>query len=520
MSTDPQTRGRAERWLSALVLALTLLLGVRVLHRDARAAGDLRVTPDEVEYALCAQRLATLGRYDLELDGVSTPPHSTPWFSALLAPAYWIDSEEVGAGVWIVLAISLGGLVLLLRIGERVSGPLGAAAAVIALLSTPLFPYVSRLIMTDAPAMVLALAAALVFLRQRESEPSALGALGAGALIAVSFALRSVYLSLLAPFAWLILVRPGRRILRAACLLAPLVAVLAANALYNHSTFGDWQRTGYQFWCAVPYDYPDLLLSTDNIAMNLGDLTTQWGPPALWLGAVGVLACLWRVRARATPFIVFAAVTALPISALHCVYFYADLRFHLWLLGAAAAIGGIGLAALVPERWRARRELAALALSIAIFAVPDPVEIPAQRRRTSDQLKQVTPVDALIISGLEPVYLAALERAGSKREFLAASRDVEFASKVLSRVRVPREVARPTGPFDHRAAGLLASGSVEAYARTADEIPDEIARQVRGGRAVFLERSFIFNPQVEQRILGAALRLESPSAPISRLVAR
>ncbi len=520
MSTDSDTPRLGQRWLGALVLVLTLILGVRVMHRDARAAGDLRVTPDEVEYALCAQRLATLGRYDLEIDGASVPPFSTPWFCALLTPAYWIDSEEVGAGIWMVLAISLTGLIVLLRIGERVSGPLGAAAAVIALLATPLYPFVTRLIMTDVPAAVAALAAALLYLRQREREPSALGALGAGALVAAGFALRSVYLALLAPFAWLVIARSGQRLARAACLLAPLAAVVAINAYYNQTTFGDWRRNGYQFWCAVPYDYGELLLSTSYIPLNLGDLTTQWGPPSLWLGAVGLATCLWRVRAASTPFIVFVALTALPITALHSIYFYVDLRFHIWLLTAASALGGMGLAALVPERWRARRELAALALAIAIFVVPDPVEIPALRRRTSDQLKQITPVDALVISGLEPVYLKALERAGSKREFLAASRDVEFASKVLSRVRVPLEVANPSGPYDHRAPGLLASGSVEVHARTADEMPDEIARQVRAGRAVYLERGFLVDPQTERRILANALRLESPSAPISRLVAR
>ncbi|MBM3990827.1 MAG: hypothetical protein FJ298_07440 [Planctomycetes bacterium] len=520
MTTDRLASPSSQRWLGALILALTLVLGVRVLHLQARAAGDLRVTPDEVEYALCAQRIATIGRYDLELDGVATAPHSTPWFSALLAPAYWIDSEEVGAGIWVVLASSLCGLLLIVRIGERVSGPLGAAGAVIALLSTPLFPYLSRLIMTDAPALMFALATTLLYLRQREREPTALGALGAGALIALSFALRSVYVSLLTPFVWRIVARPGRRILCATCLLAPLSIVIAANAYYNHTTFGDWQRTGYQFWCAVPYDYPELLLSTDNLALNLGDLTTRWGPPALWLGAIGLSTCLWRVRASSTPFITFAALTALPISALHAVYFYADLRFHLWLLGAATALGGMGLAALVPQRWRTRRELAAVALAIACFAVPDPTEFPPLRRRTSDQLKLVTPNDALVISGLEPVYLKALEDAGSRREFMAASRDVEFASKVLSRVRVPREIAQPMGPYDHRARGLLASGSVEAHARTADEMPAEIAREVRAGRAVYLERSFLSNPQTEWRILGNALRLESPSASISRLVAR
>lgn len=518
MSEAPAAVSMRERWLGVALLLMTLLVGARVLHRDPRAAGDLRVTPDEVEYALCAQRLATLGRYDLDLDGVSVPPHSTPWFSALLAPTYVLGADEIGNGIWIVLAISLGGLLVLLRIGERIAGPLAGAAAVIAVLSTPLFPYAARLIMTDAPAVTIALGAAWLFLVQRERAPSLRGAVTAGLLVAAGFALRSVYLSLLAPFAWLIAVQPGRRVARTACLVAPLALVLVANALYNQSTFGDWRRTGYQFWCAVPYDYPDLVLSLSNVRMNVEDTISGLALPSLWLGLVGLGACLWRVRARATPFLVFAAVTALPITALHFVYFYADLRFHLWLLVAASAAGGIGLAALLPESWRRRRELAIAALALAFFLAPDPIEVPAQRRRTSDQLKQVTPNDALVISGLEPVYLHALERAGSKRTFVAASRDVEFASKLLTRVRVPREVAQPSGPFDHRAPGLIAGGSVEAYARTADEMTVEIEQFVREGRPVFLERGFLAHPGIERRILGASLQLEQPQAPISRIV--
>lgn len=513
------TRGswRLDRWLRVTVVLLTLLVSARVLHRDSRAAGDLRITPDEVEYALCAQRLATLGRYDLELDGVSVPPHSTPWFSALLAPAYVLGADEPGNGIWILFASSIGAMLVLLHIGERTAGPLAGAAAVIAVLSTPLFPYVSRLIMTDAPAVTIALSATWLFLVQRERAPSLSGAVAAGVLVAAGFALRSVYLSLLAPFAWLIAVQPSRRVARALCLVAPLALVLVANALYNQSTFGDWRRTGYQFWCAVPYDYPELLLSLSNVRMNVEDTLSQLALPSLWLGLIGVGACLWRVRARATPFLVFAAVTALPITALHFVYFYADLRFHLWLIVAASAAGGIGLAALTPQRWRDRREPAIAALALAFFLAPDPIEVPAQRRRTSDQVKQVTPNDALVISGLEPVYLQALERVGSKRTFIAASRDVEFASKLLTRVRVPREIANPTGPFDHRAPGLVAGGSVEAHARTADEMTAEIERTVREGRPVFLERRFLAHPGIERRILGASLRLEEPQARISRV---
>lgn len=518
MSESTERTQRLERWLRAAVVLLTLLVSARVLHRDVRAAGDLRITPDEVEYAVCAQRLATVGRYDLELDGVSVPPHSTPWFSALLTPAYVFVPDELGAGIWIVFASSIGAMFILLRIGERIAGPLGGAAAVIAVLSTPLFPYVSRLIMTDAPAVTIALGATWLFLVQRERSPTLLGALAAGALVAAGFALRSVYLSLLAPFAWLIAVQAGRRGARAACLLAPLALVLVANGLYNQSTFGDWRRTGYQFWCAVPYDYPELLLSLSNVRMNAADTFSGLAVSSWVLGAIGLATCLWRVRARAAPFLVFAAVTAVPITALHFVYFYADLRFHLWLLVAASAVGGIGVAALLPETWRERREFAAAALVLAFFFTPDPIEVPALRRRTSDQLKQLTPSDALVISGLEPLYLQALERAGSKRTFLAASRDVEFASKVLTRVRIPLDVARPAGPFDHRAPGLTAGGALEAYARTADEMTVELERAVREGRPVFLERGFLAHPEVERRILGASLRMEEPQARITRIV--
>lgn len=509
---------RATRWLELVTLVVLLAVAVRVLHREPHAAGDLRVTPDEVEYAVCAQRIATLGRYDLEFDGVSVPPHSTPWFSALLAPIYLAAPDELGHGILVVLALSLAGIVVLNRIGERIAGPLGGALAPIAVLATPLFPYTARLIMTDAPAVTVALAAALLFLRVVERGIDVRQSLIAGTLVAVAFALRSVYLSLLLPFAWLAWKQRERRLAHALVLLVPLLVVLVTNAFYNHTTFGDWRRTGYQLWCAVPYDYPELLLSTEYFAANLADLTTGWGPPALALGAIGIPLLLWRERVRARPLLAFILLTATPISLLHSLYFYVDLRFHSFLLTSLAALGGLGLAALFPRALREQRWLAIALLAAAWFAIPDPFEIPALRRRTADEIQATTPRDAVVISGLEPVYLDALEAPGASRSYIAASRGVEFASKLLAYEPVAREIAKPRDAYDHRAPGLVLGGAREAIARTADEMPAQIAQWVREGRSVFLERSFLFDPSTEARILGAELRLAAPRARISQLV--
>jgi hypothetical protein len=508
--------------LPLLALVLAAVLAARNLYRSPYSASDLRLTPDEVEYAVCARRLATRGTYDLDIDGASTAPHSTPWFSALLAPAYLVSPDEVGNAIWVVFAFAVVGVIVVLRIGTLVAGPLGGALAAIAVLALPPYPYISRLIMTDGPAMVLGLVGLWLFLRWSPGRARLRESLIAGALIASAFALRSVYLTMLVPFAWRALRARERRGAHLTALLAPLLVVLAANAIYNQATFGDWQRTGYQYWCAIPYDYPDLVLSFANLRTNLENVMIPATVGALAIGVLGAAAIGLRRPPHGRELVGYALATAAPISVLHLLYFYSSPRFHVYLVVLCLALGGIGLATLVPLRWResTRAGIAAVvALVIALFVMP-PFDLPAPaRRRAVDEIQRATPSDAVIISGLEPVYLAAFEPADSKRTYLAASREVEFASKVLVKSRVERAAAAPRSARDHAASGLLAHGGRWAVAHTADEMHDEIAAWVRAGRPVFLETSFITNPESIQRMLGAALRLEAPYGPLVRVVA-
>lgn len=546
--------------LVVISIVLTVLLAARHLYRSPYSASDLRVTPDEVEYAVCAKRIATLGRYDLELDGVSTPPHSTPWFSALLAPVYLVAPSDVGNGIVLVFAIAIVGVLVVQRLGTIVVGSLGGTFAVLALLALPAYPYTARLIMTDCPATVLALVGLWLFLRSSGRAWRMRESFAAGVLVACAFALRSPYLSMLAPFMWRAwrtarasdesrasrasserragcapderredrapgetrAKRGERRWRNLAALIAPLVVVLVANGAYNEIAFGDWRRTGYQFWCAVPYDYPDLVLSIAYVRDNFASFWIPANQAAIALGACGAIALVVRRPALWREFLGYAAITALPISALHFAYFYPSSRFHVYLLASCAVIGGIGIASLVPAAVRERRssQLAAVAsLAIALFALK-PFNMPEPSRRlTADAIAAATPDDAVIISGLEPVYLAAVAPERSHRTYLAASRDVEFASKVLMKERIDRALASPIDARDHAALGLLEHGGRWALAHTADEMHGSIEAWVRAGRPVFLESAFISNATSVQRILGSSLRLADPRASLSRIVA-
>lgn len=510
---EPKSATRLNRLLVVLTVALVVLLAARRLYRAPYDASDLRITPDEIEYAVSAHRVATLGSYSLEIDGRAVAPHSTPWFATfVLAPAYLIAPEEIGNGIWPVLLFAIAGVVLLQRVGERIAGPLAGAVAALAVLAMPGYSFSARLIMTDMPAAVVGFATLLLYLRTEDSakdtgERSRVReSLLAGVLIAAAFAMRSVYLALLLPFAWRLLRQRERAWRPYAALLGPLAAVLAANACYNQSTFGDWRRTGYQYWRAVPYDYVDLLLSPAYFPINFGNLVANPGVQALLaLALVGAVILLARRTSNARPLLLFAVVSALPMSGIQLVYAFGDTRFHVFGLTLAALIAGVGVASLAPVAWRSNRWLALATLVVAFFFTQPPPTRRPVRRLAADAIHATTPVDAVIISGLEPAYLQAVAPADSRRTYVAASREVEFASKLLVERRIPRSVAAPLDATNYRAPGLLAAGAQEAIARTADEMPDQIAEWVRAGRAVFVDTKFLADETLVERICGSSL---------------
>ena len=493
--------------LTALALALTVTATLVLEFRSPRDAANLDIVPDSIEYAAAAHRTATLGEYTLIVNGRPYPPRYTPWFSWLcLAPAYWLLGPNVGNAIWPITLSALLAVLLAFRLGWRLAGLGGAVLGSSYVLALPLFNTFGRLIMTEVPCAMLVLLAALLFLRLHaapNARPRAF--LLAGGVVALAAALRVTAAALLLPCLWLALrQKPWTRRLPcvAACGL-PWVLVACANLAYNAVTFGSPLRSGYHFWCPVPYDYPALTFSLAYIRPNAAALV-QSGLP-LFLGVVVLLAWLAHrpgQRAPVSPvtalpaglaaLAVFTALSAVPLLLLHLVYFFPDARFYLPVLVLLAVIAGAQAARVLPRVAPAvwLTIPAVLLLGAAGWRLKDRAERPCPRAAV-EAIGRYTPANAVVLSSIAPAYLEfmlspAVSGAANRRQIIPLSRRVEYADKLIRVTRVARPHPFPAGFWDQRCAGLRGPGAIDVVPVVLAERPPLVAEALARGRRVFV----------------------------------
>lgn len=485
----PTSRRRALRAALSAALALVLIWSLAFLYRSPYSASSLETVPDSVEYAVAAWRLATLGGLNIAINGRAYPSRYPPGFSLLLAPAYTLAPGSLGIGILVVLGFALVGVGAAIAIGRRAGGLWGGVGAALALLLFKQYRDMSRLVMTDVPAAACGLAGCAIYLRLRRRS-HALDELCAGLLSALALALRVDMAAVALPF--VLLMAQRRRWWGVARVVAPMLAVLAATAMYNQAVFGDWRRNGYHYWTAVPYDYPWLVWSPRYIHANLNSLLAKQALLALAIGGVGV----WVLR-RTRPnllrrTLLYLCLAAGPGSVAHLFYFSTGLRFYLLPLSIWTLLGGAGLAALLPARIRSRSWTVSLLLALALPAwapVHKLFHILPARRVVADRLARSTPADAVIVTGLDPVYFTALVRGGSARTDVPTSRDVEYASKVVTLRRIAHPVPAPM--LGHpRSPGMFRGGARDVIAWTAEGHPRNLLAYALSGRPIYLDLSF------------------------------
>jgi hypothetical protein len=134
----------------------------------------------------------------------------------------------------------------------------------------------------------------------------------------------------------------------------------------------------------------------------------------------------------------------------------------------------------------------------ARIAFPSPVP---ERRLAADRVRQHTPDNAVVISGIDPVYLARLAGKGSARRIVPISRNVEFAWVLLGTKRVEDPHVSLTNRRDiPPVLELLRPQAEEAVRFVASERMDELAAQIAQGTPVFLEASSIAGQ--DAKVLG------------------
>jgi 4-amino-4-deoxy-L-arabinose transferase-like glycosyltransferase len=479
-----------------------LLLAAAVwLYRSPYSASDLEIAPDTVEYALASLQLVETGHYEIMVEGRGLPPRYPPWFPALvIAPAYVLFGHEPGNAILPITLLAVAGVGLAYAIGKRISSHIGGVFAGLTLLFLPSYSGWAVQIMTDVPCTTLMLGACLLYLHARDNPESLLIYFGAGTLVAIATLFRPVYAGMLLPFL-LAVVSPRKGMwLRGVLLLGPMAAAAAGTFAYNTATFGSAFRNGYKFWVPAPMDYPSMMFSLSNVRVNLSVLGAI-GVPILLLTCVAAffLARTFRPAAFAVSrktlggVLLFFVLTTTPILLFHLGYFFPDDRFYLPLLAGLAVLAGSLVALLIgPGRENIFKVLLPAVLVITVGArFTNPESIPL-RRLAAERVRQHTPENAIVISGIDPVYLARLAGHGSARRIIPLSRNVEFAWALLARKRVddPR-IASLKWPNILPALELLRPHTEQAVRFVASERMDELAMDVARSAPVFLEASFV-----------------------------
>jgi 4-amino-4-deoxy-L-arabinose transferase-like glycosyltransferase len=484
------------RWREAVAPWLLGLAAALVLWRSPWEASQLLTVPDAVEYAVSAQRLATLGELDIVVDGRALPPRYAPGFPVLLlAPAYALLGPDLGNAIVPVLLCGVAAVLAAYRLGRGLGGPAGGALAALAVTALPDFQKYGARVMSDVPACAFALWACVHYVEAAGAPERRLRVYAAGGtLAALAAAMRP--LTGLAVLPWLLLALrvPGwpRRARALALCGAPLALWLAAGLAYNAHAFGSPLRTGYHLWLSVPADYPSLEYSLAYVPRNFGAVLWEGGAllalaAGLVLGAVEARRAPPPVAARARRVLLVLGLLGAPLVAHHLVFYFASSRYLLPVaaLGATLAAGALGRRlAFVPQPVVTGALVAALA-GAAAHAVTRPVEVPT-RRLAAERLR-ATPDDALVVTQLLEPYLEPLALRGSARRVMPLTRKSEYASKLLAWRRVPDPRPYPRHPRDHRCKGLVRAGAEDAVRRTASEDLDGLERELRAGRAVFVQ---------------------------------
>jgi len=479
---------------------LALLLTAAVwFHRTPYSASNLEVPPDTVEYALAPLQFLETGHYEIIVEDRGLPPRYPPWFPVLvILPAYVLFGHEPGNAILPITLLAVAGIGFAYAIGKRISSTMGGVLAALGVLILPSYSRWATQVMIDVPCAALMLGACWLYLHLRTKPQTTLSYFGAGALVAMATLFRPVFAAMLLPFVFATLRQRKGLFLRGLLLLAPMAAAVAATFAYNAATFGSPLRNGYKFWVPVPMDYLTMIFSPSYLRTNLEEIGVSVFPILLlicigaWLLARKRRPAAFAASQQSFPdAAVFFALATTPILIFHLFYFYPDDRFHIPMLAGTAALAGSMLAVLLgPGKEIIFKVLLPAVFLLAVAArIATPAPIPL-RRLAAERVRKNTPGNAVVLSAIDPVYLARLAGHGSSRRIVPLSRNVEYASALLVRKRVDDPRLRSLRWDDDRALALIRPHAEEAVRFVASERMDELASEVARGTPVFFESNF------------------------------
>lgn len=251
----------------AVVLgAILVFAALLMLHAGSRRGAELMPWPDGLEYAAMAVNLAHGMGPVLHFGGYTYPSRYTAGYPLILA-AVAPRIVAVSHAYIVTIALGLLAIATIFALARRMFDLQTATIAALVLATSPVFITYSTLVLSDVPAMLLAIVAAwLLFAitideQNPDTRPRAAVAMWAafGLAAGYSVAIRPTNAILLVGLALgLVMVRPPRT--RIAELTKPIVAFAVAFAIpvvwllrINSVYLGGALRSGYAWWVKEVY---------------------------------------------------------------------------------------------------------------------------------------------------------------------------------------------------------------------------------------------------------------------------
>ncbi len=450
--------------IDAAILALLLGFALLMIAGTGFANGqELWPMPDAVEYAAIAVNLNRGLGPVLHFAGHSYPCRYTIGYPLILAAAYPLlghRPDRLCLVTALTALIAIAGLyILTLWAFDRPS----AALAGLLLATSPHFLGLSTCVMSDVPALAIAVLAALAFLYAEEKESLVASAL-CGLLAGLAVTIRATNITILAGIlAAVLLVRPRR--LQFARVMAFAIGFTAFPGLQgwvNLHYLGSPLSNGYLFWAPelfgsastafsprflfVPWElsnrhgnlfsYVLALLGLDGILgrLNLGlEIQTLFHAryafypfPVAVFAAVGVFFAIRRKGNANTMRAVYLGFGFLAsLLPIYLVYFYLDPRFLLPALSIVFAAAAYGLVSANRRLERGWAGFAVIALDVllagAILAeTVSRLAAPPPPAKLVDDVRAIRPrlTDAVVVSDLSLQWLEIFV-GGERTEFVS-----------------------------------------------------------------------------------------------------
>ncbi|MBR3687440.1 MAG: hypothetical protein IKL85_00015 [Lentisphaeria bacterium] len=478
-----------------ITAAILLALDILGLYVPAKFGTCWLVIPDALENAFCADNFLREGKYGFYLNGVLHPSRYLPWFPLLfLAPFQELTGDVYGAvyGSWLAAAGLAAVMFLSCRQTTVRPGPAGARDVALGglaglltfpvLLLSSFFIALTGYAMTEIPYLLFCVWAMILWTRLASRPGVDMASLmWCSVLIALGGSVRSSAYPMLALPYLLIFMREKawkRRFLLWFLAALPTALVLIASTIFNWGVFGSPFRTGYHFWCPVPYDFMPLTFNLRYVAEYLPRLVREKG---FWLTMALLAVCAaWfcasrtarKEKLRSFPkwtaweaAMTFALLQSTIIFVLYIVYFFYDKRMYLpilvMVLPPAASAAANLLRMVLKKRQTACWILAGAAVVLQLVAMHNLNDyhkairgIPDDRAKL-EYLSSILPGNAVLLSMFNPAVADKFFQHGTDRKIIPVNRIHEYADKIAAPQKVKACDPPPRDAVDNLAPGLL-----------------------------------------------------------------